>query len=155
MVDHQIEFRRCLSECDVVAIRKLWRHVCPHLHQPSSDYEALATIHCARTQSVWLDLRSRAYSHNWLLDHGLPSGLPDELKAKIERTHPRVVEGVGIAVKATSSWLQPIIGNVREAMSNAVAEAYADGRTNSTFIKTRIMEARSNAIKKLLGKLVK
>lgn len=155
MIGHAAEFRRCLSECDVEAIQKLSKHVSPHLPQPLNDQEALATIHHARTQSEWLDLRSRAYSHSWLLDHNLPSGLPDDLKPKVERLYPRIVEGVGIAVKATSDLLKPIIGNVRDAMSNAIAEAYADNKTDPTFVKNRIMEARSKAIKSLVGKITK
>jgi hypothetical protein len=89
------------------------------------------------------------------LDHNLPSGLPDDLKPKVERLYPRIVEGVGIAVKATSDLLKPIIGNVRDAMSNAVAEAYADNKTDPTFVKNRIMEARSKVIKSLVGKITK
>jgi hypothetical protein len=88
------------------------------------------------------------------LDHNLPSGLPDNLKPKAERIYPRVVEGVGIAVKATSNWLRPVVSIIREAMNNAVLEAYADKRTEPQFIKNRIMEARSNIVKKLLGKIV-
>lgn len=155
MTDHSAEFRRCLSECDIVAIRKLSSYVFPDAPQPLNDQEALATIHYARTQSVWLDLRSRAYSHSWLLDHDLPSALPDELKPRAERMYPRVVEGVGIAVKVSSDWLRPVAKIIHKAMTNAVMEAYTDRRTESWFIKTRIMEARSNAVKTLLGKVAK
>lgn len=152
MVDHHIEFRRCLSECDVVSIRKLWKHVCPHLHQPSTDHETLATIHCARTQSIWLDIRDRAYSHHWLLDHGLPSALPDNLKDKAERMYPKVVEGVGIAVRVSSEFLQVVAPVLLTAMSNAVMDAYAEGHTDPPFVKDRIQEARKKVITQLLGK---
>jgi hypothetical protein len=147
VTDHSVELRRCLSECDVVAIRKLSSHVFPNAPQPTSDKEALATIHYARTQSEWMKLYLRAYSHSWLLDHGLPSGLPDELKPKAERMYPRVVEGVGIAVKpSVASSL------ISKAMSDAVADAYAEGKTESSFVKSRILEARHNIKKKLFGR---
>lgn len=69
--------------------------------------------------------------------------------------YPRVVEGVGIAVKVSSDWLRPVAKIIHKAMTNAVMEAYTDRRTESWFIKTRIMEARSNAVKTLLGKVAK
>lgn len=152
--DHHLEFRRCLSECDVTAIRKLWRHIYPNLHQPSSDSETLATIHLARTQSVWLDIKSRAYSHNWLLDHGLPSALPDDLKPKAEQICPRIVEGVGIAVKTLSSHLKPAAKLIQQTMSDVVLDAYAEKLTDPTVIKKRMMEARKITITRLFGQFI-
>src|SRR5579872_6695472 len=126
MTKHSAEFRRCLVELDVAGVRKLWRHVSPHLPQPASDADALATIHVARTQTESIPLKLRAWSHRWLLDHGFPSMLPDPLKPSAERLYPRVVEGVGISVNFRSPILQPITGLVRGAMEDAVSEAYAD-----------------------------
>src|SRR5882724_2493650 len=113
---HAAEFRRCLEECDISAVRKLWWHLAPNLHQPASDHEALATIHRARTEAAWMRLRPRAYSHRWLLDHGYPSALPDELKPKAERLYPRIVEAVGISVNVTSPILKPLMALVHQAM---------------------------------------
>jgi hypothetical protein len=146
-MQHSAEFRRCLEECDVPAVRKLWRHLAPHLHQPANDQEALATIHRARSEAAWMHLRPRAYSHRWLLDHGYPSALPDELRPRAERIYPRVVEGVGISVNAASELLKPAVQFVRQAMSDAVMEAYADGRTDTDFIKARMAAARHAAFR--------
>lgn len=147
MTDHSAEFRRCLSECDVVAIRKLSNHVFPNAPQPTNDKEALATIHYARTQSKWMDLRLRAYSHRWLVDQGYPSALPDELRPRAERMYPIIVEGVGIATKTT----EPAAKLIRQAMSDAVQDAYASKQTDPLFIKQRMIEARGKTIRRLFG----
>src|ERR1044072_6980895 len=94
--------RRCLEECDVAGIRALWAQIPPGMPQPHTDAEALATIHRARTEANSIALRLRAYSHRWLEDRGLPSGLPDELRPRAERMYPRVVDGVGISVNIRS-----------------------------------------------------
>jgi hypothetical protein len=150
-VNHSAEFRRCLEECDVAAVRKLWRHVAPQLHQPADDHETLATIHRARTEAAWMHLRARAYSHRWLLDNGYPSALPDELRPKAERIYPRIVEAVGISVNGTAL-LRPVTTAVHRAMSDAVMDAYADGRTDPAFIRGRMAEARIRTLEKMLGK---
>jgi hypothetical protein len=86
-VEHSAELLRCLRDGDVTAIRRLYREIAPHLPQPSSDVEAWASLHHARTQVEALPLKLRAYSHRWLLDQGLPSGLPDALKPLAERMY--------------------------------------------------------------------
>lgn len=148
---HSAELRRCLEQIDVVGIRELWQHVSPHLLQPQSDLEALAAIHMARTSSQSLAFKLRAYSHRWLLDHELPSQLPDELKPKAERIYPVVARAVGISVNSKSELFKPIVSMVRGAMEDSVKESYADGRTDPVFIKTRMMEARKTVVKQLLG----
>lgn len=116
------DFQRCLAECDVAGIRRLWRHVQPNLPQPGSDFEALATIHRARTETRSLSLQLRAYSHRWLLDNGLPSGLPDDLKPAAERRYPKIAEGVGLAslIEAPYSTL------LRSVQVDKVREIYAE-----------------------------
>lgn len=153
MKNHSAEFRRCLEAVDVAGIRKLWRHVSPHLPQPQTDAEALVTIHHARTQTDSIALKLRAWSHRWLLDHGYPSGLPDHLKPSAERIYPRVVEGVGISVNFRSPILQPIASLVRGAMEDAVSEAYADNNTEPSFVRARMQEARETTVRKLVGRL--
>ena len=44
----------------------------------------VAAIHLARTKSELLRFKLRAYSHAWLIDHGYPSLLPDELRPTFE-----------------------------------------------------------------------
>lgn len=142
-MQHADEFRRCLIDCDTAGIRRLWLHVSPHLPQPATDVDALISIHHARTSAKSVPFHLRAYSHRWLVDNGYPSGMPDELKPKAERIYPRVVSAVGIAVKATSLRRRESALAIRDAMSYAVAEAYADGKTDSAFISQRMKEARA------------
>ena len=125
------------------AFCRLWAHVSPHLPQPQTDHDALViVIHHARTQALSMAFKLRAYSHRWLTERGLPSGLPDILRPAAERVYPRIVTGVGIAVKPTSPRRAQEAIALRGAMSDAVAEAYADGRTEPEYVKMRMSEAR-------------
>lgn len=151
MTDHSAEFRRCLERLDINGMRKLWRHVSPHLPQPGSDAEILITLHHARTQAESMPLKLRAYSHHWLRERSYPTGLPDQLKQSAERMYPRIAEAVGISVNAKSSFMKPIASIVQRAMADAVEDAYADGKTEPGFVKTRMFEARDRTLSKLIG----
>ena len=146
-MNHSAEFRRCLSECDISGVRRLWQHVAPNMPQPKSAHDALMAIHHARTQLPLLTLKQRAYSHRWLLDHGYPSGLPDGLKPSAERLYPKVVAAVGIAVKGSSPLGRQVAPLIQSAMSDAVLEAYADKKTDPAFVKARMMDARAKIIR--------
>ena len=131
-------FLQALVEGSVTDIRALWRVVCPHLPQPRDDQEAALMMHRARTQTNSIPLKERAYSHRWLIERGLPSGLPDHLRPRAERMYPTVVDAVGIAVR---SQRDPVAAKeVRGVMENAVKEMYADGVKDPQRIKRRIME---------------
>ena len=153
---HAAELRRCLEDCDVVAIRRLWVHISPHLPQPKDDDAALVAIHHARTQMTSMSIRLRAYSHRWLLDHGYPSGLPDALKPRAERMYPQIAEGVGICVH-TSRLLRPVGLMIRGAMSDAVMDVYAhECRPDPAFVRARMQEARESvgkAVREMIGDL--
>lgn len=140
-MEYMIEMRRCLEECDAVTARKLWAEAAPHLPQPASDEAALATLHHARTQVDFLSDRQRFYSHRWLLDHELPSGLPDHLKPSAERMYPKTVGVVGISV---NSQYPAVKRAIQGAMEAAVLEAYADGHgEHPDIVRARMMEARA------------
>ena len=141
-MEHSSSFLRCLRERDVAGIMELWAHVAPQLPQPKTMYEAEVTLHYARTLCEGLSLKHRAYSHAWLLDHGHITGLPDELKTKAERMYPRVVDSVGVSVKALSNRNIERASAMERAMADAVADAYAEGRTDPAFVKGRIQEVR-------------
>lgn len=146
MHPHAAEFRRCLNESDVAGLRLLWTHCFPHLPQPQTDLQALIVLHRARTEANSSPFKLRAYSHRWLEDNGHQSGLPDHLKPAAERIYPRIVSAVGIAIQ--SLWRpQDEVKALQGAMSDAVAECYADGRTEPTFVKQRMMEAREKFLR--------
>jgi hypothetical protein len=145
-------FKRCLAELDARGAMAIWKEVAPHLPQPQTEEQALIILHNARTQSRSMSLRERAYSHRWLLDHGYPSGLPDNLKPRAERIYPRIANSVGIGGLGVSSVTKPIRKHIFDSMSDAVLEAYADGHENQPdIVKGRMMEMRQKTVKQLLG----
>jgi hypothetical protein len=138
MHDH---FRQALIDCDVTLVRKMWAHLSPELPQPQTDDEVVTCIHMARTRTQTIAFDLRAYSHRWLAERSLPSGLPDYLKPKAERLYPRIVEAVGIAVR-TPPHRRELGLAIRQAMSNAAEECYAEKRTAPDFVRARMAEAR-------------
>lgn len=148
---HADAFKRCLVNTDVTGLKALWAHVFPHLHQPADDEQALIMLHHARTQAESVRFRLRAYSHAWLTERALPSGLPDRLRPRAERIYPRIVEGVGISVRARSPEMAPLADAVHRAMQDAVEDAYAEGRTDPVFVRKRMFDARAGVRQKLLG----
>lgn len=152
---HTGALRRALEDCDVAAARALWGQLAPGMPQPESEQHALAAIHYARTTMASIRLRRRAYSHRWLLDHGLPSGLPDDLKPRAERLYPRIVDAVGISANFRSPLLRPAQPIVQGAMSDAVEECYAEGRPEPGFVKARMIDAKDRTIRHLFGSLLR
>lgn len=152
MRDYSSAFRECLNNLDVEGIRKLWQHIQPNMPQPKTDEEALFALHHARTQTNSISARKRAYSHHWLRERKLPSGLPDNMKQSAERLYPIVVKAVGIAAGSNSPFLRPVIHLVREAMEDAVKEAVEDGKLDDAeYVTKRMQEAKVKAFDKLLG----
>jgi hypothetical protein len=145
--------RECLETADVHNVRELWRKAAPHLPQPRDDEEALETLHYARTVSGAISDSLRCYSHRWLEERGLPSGLPDQLKPRADRLYPRIVSAVGVAVCMRNPEEAPAGLEIRKAMVNAVLDAEADGRlTDSPYVRLRIAEARAKERRKLFGR---
>jgi hypothetical protein len=86
------------------------------------------------------------------MERGYPSLLPDELRPRAQRIYPVIASGVGIAVR---SKYREIKLAVEGAMRDAVLEAEAAGRlTDAPFVKARMSEARTLAVKKLFGRVV-
>ncbi len=135
--------RDCLANLDAPRARAVWAKTSAHLPQPQNDHEMLITLHHARTQAQSMSLKDRAYSHAWLRDHDLPSGLPDELKPAAERLYPKCVYAVGIAVESLSPGGRPRAKAIEKVMSDAVAECYADGIKDPKIIQKRMFEARN------------
>lgn len=145
------QFRQCLQDGDLAALRGLWAQVMPHLPQPQTDAQALIVMHRARTEAQSVTFRARAWSHRWLTERALPSGLPDGLKPRAERLYPVIVDAVGICVKASSELMKPAARMIQQAMSDAVADAYAEGRKDPVFVRQRMKEARGRVVDRLFG----
>lgn len=150
MTEHVAAFRRCMEELDAATARRLWAETRPHLPPIKTDADALVMLHHARTQAESMPLKLRAYSHRWLLDRELPSGLPDPLKPRAERLYPRNVEAVGISVNG-SPLIRPALVEIRTAMEHAVEDAFAERRTDPAFVSARMQEARRKTARKLFG----
>jgi hypothetical protein len=145
--------RRALEDHDLLTCCKVWETVAPGMPQPQDGDKARVIMHMACTAAANVSLKSRAYSHRWLLDHGYPSQLPDELKPKAERMYPQIVDAVGIACGGTSELGRAIAPFVQRAMEDVVREHYADGVKDPKIFKPRMLEARKDAVKKLVGSL--
>lgn len=141
-------FRDALERGDVPYLCRYWHEVLPGMPQPSPA-DAEMVMHHARTGAKSVSLKARAYSHRWLEERGLPSGLPDALKPKAERMYPREVGAVGISVNVRNEYLKPAAIEVREAMEYAVHDAYADGREEPEFVRQRMAEAKAKTWKAL------
>jgi hypothetical protein len=150
--DYSAAFRRCLETADVALMRKLWRHLQPNLPQPETDEATLTAIHMARTSAQSIDVKLRMYSHAWLVERGVPSLLPDDMRASAMRMYPRVARAVGISVNARSEWMRPATLPVRQAMENAVLEAFADNADDAT-VKRHMMEAKERTMRQLFGRV--
>lgn len=147
-----VEFRDALEQGDIRLLRRMWGEISPHLPQPKNDHDAEIVMHRARTEASMVNFNKRAYSHRWLTERGYPSGLPDHLKPRAERLYPTVVEAVGIAVLASSRAMAPAALEIRSAMSNAVEDAFAEGRKDTAFVSVRMQEARTRALRGLFGR---
>lgn len=142
------QFRQALEDGDIPLLRRMWAEASPHLPQPTTDEEAEATLHLARTQAETVSFPRRAYAHRWLTERGLPSGLPDALRPKAERMYANVVEAVGVAVRSEIPGLAPAL---EKTMSDAVAECYAEGKTDPLFVRGRIAAAREKFLNSAFG----
>lgn len=147
-----LSFRNLLEAGDIDGLRSHWAAVMPGMPQPESREAAEIVMHRARTEARSLCLTARAYSHRWLCERGLPSGLPDELKPKAERLYPVAVGAVGISVNTKSEWLKSAMLEVRGAMEYAVADCYANGDEAPEIVKPRMFEARDRTMKALFGR---
>lgn len=136
-----LHFRRCLEDGDVDLLMKMWGAWFPHLPQPEDRNGAEIMLHHARTQAESVPLKLRAWSHKWLTERRLPSGLPDHLKPKAERISPVIVDAVGISVVSRSGDTERAKA-IQGAMGNAVMEMYADGVTDPERVSKRMAEVR-------------
>lgn len=149
----QSAFLACLTDLNVAAMRRLADGALPHLPRLGTDEDVLTSMHMARTQTAALPIALRAYSHRWLLERGLPSQLPDDMKERAERLYPKVVGAVGIAVGFTAPELAPAGAMIRKAMADAVEDCYAAGRQDPAYVRPRMLDAMTRERKALFGRL--
>ncbi len=120
----------------------------PAYPAPKTDAEAEVTMHVTRTDSAWLAFSKRAYSHAWLTERGYPSKLPDHLRPAAERVYPRVVDAVGLSVRAGSPDRAPLAQAIQGAMEIAVHEMYADGVRDPVRVREHMQAARRATLRR-------
>lgn len=147
------EFRQLLEQGDVQAIRGAWAQLFPHLPQVETYEQAEVVMHHARTQMQSIAFKHRAWSHRWLTERSLPSGLPDTLRPRAERLYPVVVDAVGVSINTSVPQLRPAMLEVRRDVCDAVEDAYAAGHKDPVFLKQRMNEVRDQSIRKLFGRI--
>lgn len=127
-MQHADEFRRCLTDLDVVGVRKIWAHICPHLPQPVTRDDALYSMHLARTKMDKLHPMQKHYSELWLK----------------ERMVGRIACSVGLSVLAPrrrKTQAEDIRGAMTEAVTDSI-KAGIDIDTEAPEVKHRIITAR-------------
>jgi hypothetical protein len=147
------QFRRCLQEADVAALRGLWAMAMPHLPQPADDAAAETVMHRARTEADCVPLNGRRWSHAWLMERGLPSGLPDRLRPAPEQVCPRFVETVGVSLNFRSDWMKPAKPILACRVADAIEDIYADtSAPEPVRVRARIDEVRADEMRRLFGR---
>lgn len=138
-MQHAAEFRRCLLEMDVAGIMRLWRHVSPHLPQPSSA-DALVQLHIARCEAKRLPVKAKDYSKAWLAEQGYQkidglwvAGLPQP-KA--------VAETVGISSRSAGGYVLPLNRKIVRHMEEALLNTMAKGVVEPQVQKAAMLKAR-------------
>lgn len=154
----QSTMRDILERCDVAAFRTLNAQLFPQYPQPETAEAALVAIHRARTEAESMDFKFRAYSHGWLTERGLPSGLPDHLRPKAQRLYPVFTDCVGIALGSQSKLVKPALQLVRKPMEDAVAEMAADGVDLNhpemvPVIKAQMQDRKEREMNALFGRI--
>lgn len=140
------DIRRLLEAGDAEGLSRAWRVLHPHLPQPKTHHEKAVILHRARTGASSIPVPKRLYSHAWLVERGLPSGLPDELRPPHERQGSVIVEAVGVSVRARNPARREDAAAIERAMSDAAAEAQADGLRDPKAISARMWEARDRVL---------
>jgi hypothetical protein len=139
------DIRALLEAGDVEGLREAWKRAALHLPQPKSYADAEIMMHHARTLAETVGLQHRRYSHQWLIERMLPSGLPAELV-------PTIAEAVGISVNFHSSHLKPAALEVRGAMERAVLDRFAMGDKSPAIVQQAMTEARDRTMRALFGR---
>jgi hypothetical protein len=140
-------FRQALEDGDAGRLAVLWRAAYPNLPQSKTDAETEMVLHRARSEAESVTLAKRLYSHAWLAERGLPSGLPEELRPPVERRESVIVPAVGIAVKARSPERVELARAVEAAMAAAAAECHAYGIIDRPRVAARMWEARARTLR--------
>lgn len=147
------EFQQALRDRDVPALMRLSKLLFPVEQQPKDEREAVAMMHIARTQSSFLSMAQRAYSHFWCEDNGVPTMLPPHLLPKAEQWRPKIENVVGIALSSGKEWLKPALPIMGMAMARQVADNAELIEADPELLRDKILFAKGDEFKRLFGAL--
>jgi len=122
-------FRDCLDIGDAARLLKIYGSVYPKMPAPKDLGEAWVILHQARTGAKSVRLEKRLYSHAWLMERGLKSSLPDELRPKVQQVCAVIVSAVGVAVKSitTRADRKEEAAALERVMARAAGDMVRDG----------------------------
>jgi len=130
--------RRCILDCDVDGYAALSARFPTTIEPVASREMAFVLLHTARTESAFVPLGLRQYSHRWLRDRGCRSLLPPELRPKAEAFRPVVTDAVGVACFSEHS---EVSRGIVAAMSDAVEDCYANGDRDPAVVRPQMLMA--------------
>lgn len=145
------DFQRALRERDVPLLRRASAALFPEFPLPESEEEAIAQMHIARTMQSWMTLEERAYSHHWLVDRGLPTMLPPELRPGADRYRPEISKSVGVSHATGKEWLKDASPLIVQAMTRTVENNQDLIDKDPELLKDKILYARSDEFRRLFG----
>lgn len=138
-MDHSSEFRRCLLEMDVQGIMRVWRHVSPHLPQPT-EAEAHVQLHIARCEAKGLPLKAKAYSTAWLAELGYQN-IDGQWVSGLPAPKP-IAEAVAISSRGAGGAVRPINVKIMRHMEDALLNSMAKGVTEAPMQREAMLKAR-------------
>ena len=101
---------RCLEQCDVEGVRRLWHHVSPNMPQPQTDKDALVTIHMARTQMEAMRQQVEVAKNT----------AAQQYQALLDEKHGRVHAGITLAQEVDARGQKQVIDRLTKALGREV-----------------------------------
>lgn len=151
---HRQTFIRALQEGDARTLWGISAEVFPHLPGLNTLEQATQVMHRARTEVPFVSDKGRCYSHRWLEDRGLPSALPERLKAKADQFYPKPTPAVGLSVnlsKTIGRMFPGLAQEIEDSMNGAVLDLHADGAdlNDRPLVHGLMFERRERRLKQL------
>lgn len=152
----QAELRDALERGDAGAVRSIYHRLYPAMPQPTDHSEDMVVLHQARTAAESVSLAKRLYSHAWLTERGLQSGLPNALRPPAEQRQGRVVAAVGVSYGSKSRRPDRVeeAAEIERVMARAAGDLIREGITDRARIAPAMWAARERFIKGRLRKVI-
>ena len=143
------ELRSALDSGDPMEVTKIYDLTYPKMPKLADRHEAEVVMHKARTGCRVLKLEKRLYSHAWLMERGIKSDLPDDLRPPSQQVRPVIFSAVGVAVNSLSHRSDRVeeAKAIEKVMARAAGDMIRAGITDGKRISARMWEAREQFIR--------